>query len=280
MKCHLLAIAALAPVFAQQPEGRYERTLNVSGPVELDLSTDSGGIVVIPGNAGVVRVRGILKAYPFIGFLGDAAERIRKIEANPPIEQTGNRIRVGHVSDRKILRGIAMRLEIEAPVDTRLRAVADSGGVRVEGLKGPVDCRTDSGGIRISRIGSEVRASADSGGIHIRDVEGPVYARADSGGIEATGVGGPIDVQTDSGGIQLQQTKAATVRAHADSGGANLRLVPGVGYDLAVRSSSGRVSTPVLDSGASVSRHEARGKLRGGGPRVDIALDSGTVIVD
>jgi hypothetical protein len=125
-----------------------------------------------------------------------------------------------------------------------------------------------------------VRAEADSGGIRIHGVGGPVFARTDSGGIEAIDVAGPVDVAADSGGLRIVQTKAASVRAHASSGGANLRLAPGQGYDLALSSASGRISTPALDSASGNSPHRVNGKLRGGGPRVDVNVDSGQVVVD
>lgn len=258
-------------------QGEFERSLTVSAPVELDLATDSGGIVVTQGPAGVVKIHAILKAR---NSTGDAEQRIRRIERNPPIELIGNRIRIGVPTHSALLKGISMRLEIEAPAASRLWAQADSGGVRVEGINGPVDCKTDSGGIEVSRIGAEVRATADSGGIRIREVQGSVYARADSGGVEAVGVAGPIDVATDSGGIRIQQTQAAVIRAHADSGGADVRLSPGQGYNLALKTDSGRISTPGLDGGANVSRNQARGKIRGGGPLVDVNVDSGKIVVN
>ena len=55
----LFAFAALA-VSAQ--EGQFDRTLKVNGPVDLTLSTDSGGIVVVAGPAGTVTVHAKLKA--------------------------------------------------------------------------------------------------------------------------------------------------------------------------------------------------------------------------
>jgi hypothetical protein len=207
-------------------------------------------------------VRAVLKAHSRFRSDRDVEDRIRQIESNPPIEQSGNRIQIGRVSNPGLFKGISMRLEIQTPSETKLRAEADSGGIRVEGLRGPVECKTDSGGIRI------------------RDVQGSVFARADSGGIEALGVAGSVDVETDSGGIRIEQTKAAIIRAHADSGGANLQLAPGQGYDLALSSSSGRVSTPALDPGASVSKHQANGKLRGGGPLIDVNVDSGGITVN
>jgi hypothetical protein len=280
MRNVLLAALVAAAAFAQQPEGGFERSLPVSGPVELDVRTDSGGIVVTPSAGSTVRVRAVLK-----GNRGrnkntaDIENRIRAIERNPPVEQTGSRIRVGYVSDRTLLKGISMRLEITTPVETRLRAHADSGGVRVQGISGPAECQTDSGGIEATGIGGGVRAQADSGGIRLRDIRGAVFARADSGGIDAINVAGAVDAQTDSGGIRIEQNTAAPVLARADSGGANVRLAPTAGYNVDVASQSGRITLPEMTLSGAFSRHRAAGKVRGGGPLVDVKVDSGEIVV-
>lgn len=274
------SILATGLVFAQ--EGRFERTLNTSGVVDLELLTDSGGIEVTSAPGNSVRVRGILKAHTGSWFTGGAADvesRIRRIEQNPPIVQTGNTIRVGHL-DKGMLRGISMRLEIVTPQTTKLRARADSGGIRVDGIQGPIDCHTDSGGVRVQNVGSEVRVSTDSGGIHVQRVQGPVYARADSGGIEATEIAGSIDVQTDSGGLRLAQTRADSIRARADSGGAHVRLAPSAGYDIKAASDSGRVSVSDVTVHGVIDRKHTEGKVRGGGPLVDVKVGSGTVTVE
>jgi hypothetical protein len=275
-----LAPALLAgPLPAFQVQGSFDRSLTVSGPVELDLKTDSGGIVVTQGPGGSVHVRAALKAHRGAWVPRDVEERIREIERNPPIEQNGNHIRIGNARTG-LLRGISMRLEIQTPRETKILASADSGGVRIDGIAGPVECSTDSGGVVISRIEREVRAQADSGGIRINDVQSSVYARADSGGIEAVRIAGPIDVATDSGGIRLEQVKAGAIRARADSGGADLKLASAGGYDVAVSSSSGRVSVRDLVVRGTLSKNHLEGKLRGGGPLVDVRVDSGHVAVE
>jgi hypothetical protein len=271
------AIVAVSVYAVEQQDGAFDRTVNVSGPVNLDVTTDSGGIVVTPGPAGSVRIHGILKAQRGFFTAGNVEEHIRELEKNPPIEQSGNTIRVGYVTDRSLLKGVSMRLEITAPPDTQVRARADSGGIRIEGIRGPVDCQTDSGGIRVSNIASEVRAGADSGGIHIREVKGAVYARADSGGIDALDIAGPIDVQTDSGGLHLSQTAPATIRARADSGGATVTLAASGGYDVRANSGSGRIIVPEMTVRGAFSKHRVEGKGRAGGPVVDIAVDSGNI---
>jgi hypothetical protein len=263
--------------YAQRTDGSFERTLSVTGFADLELTTDAGGIYVVPGPPGTIRIRGILKAGDnWFRRRQDVESRIRELEAHPPIVQNGNSIRV-EVRDRSLLRGISMRLEVEAPRDSRLRARADSGGIDVRGIKGPVDCHTDSGGIHASEIDSEVRAAADSGGIHIRSVNGPVYARADSGGIEALEISGSVDAQADSGGIRVSQTAPAPIKTRSDSGGADITLARTGGYDIQAHAGSGGITVPDVTVSGRISQHEVNGKLRGGGALVDVRTDSGPI---
>ncbi len=273
------AILLAAIPASAQIEGSFDRTLRVSGPVELDVTTDSGGISVRPGATGSVHIHAILKGHHGWGS-GDVDRRIHELERNPPVEQIGNRVRVGYVTNRSLLRNISMRFEIETPASTQLRARADSGGIEAEGLHGPVDCRTDSGGIELRQIGSDVRATADSGGVRITGVHGSVYARADSGSIDAYDVAGQIDVKVDSGGVRLSQTRPAPIRAEADSGGVRVKLAPNGGYDLSLATGSGRINVPEMTVRGSYSRHRVEGKVRGGGPPVDILVDSGGIDVE
>jgi len=271
---------AVAGICAARSEGSFDRSVSVSGPVDLDIMTDSGGITVTPGSSGSVHIHAILKAEH--GWFGssDVEQHIRELERNPPIEQNGNQIRIGYVRDRNLLKNISMQLEIETPRESRVRARADSGGIRVAGIQGPADCHTDSGGIEVSALGSDVHAAADSGGIRIRNVKGSAYARVDSGGIEAHDVAGSIDVATDSGGIDISQSSPAPIRAKADSGSVQVRLVSDAGYDVSVRSDSGHISVPEISVHGDMSKNHVEGKVRGGGPMVEVHAESGNVTID
>ncbi len=263
-------------------EGTFERTLTVTGPVRLDVSVHSGVIRVTRGDAGSVRVRGVLRPRSalFMGLFvgGPPRERIRIIESHPPIAQDGNTIGIGDVTDRWLLRGIHLLLEITTPADTEVRALGDAGDVRIEGIDGPVECETDSGEINIESIGSEVRATCDSGGIHIRGVKGSVDARTDSGHIEALEIAGTIDAKTDSGDIRVSQTIVAPVCAQADSGRIRVRLAPSGGYSIRARTDNGRIELPVMTS-QRLAKHELEGDVRGGGSVVDLETDSGDIEV-
>lgn len=261
-------------------QGSFERSLTVSGPVDLDVQTDSGGITITTGASGTVRVHAILKGQQGWFGSGDVASRIRELERNPPVEQTGNRVRIGYVHDRDLLKGVSMRLEIETPADTQVRARADSGGIKLDGVRGPVDCKTDSGGIEIRNVGSETRADADSGSIHLSNIKGAVSAHVDSGGIEAIDVSGSVEAKADSGGIRVVQTSAAPIHASADSGGVHVRLAPGAGYDLSLETESGNISVPEMTIKSGFSKHHVEGKVHNGGPLVSVRVDSGGVTVE
>jgi len=260
-------------------DGSFEKSVAVSGVVDLDVKTDSGGITVRQGAAGSVSIHAILKAERNWFSSGDVEARMRELESHPPVEQMGNRVRVGYAREG-LLKGISMRLEIETPVDTQLRARADSGGIRVESIRGPVDCKTDSGGIEVQDISGNVRAAADSGGIHVKSVNGSPVAHVDSGGIEARGIAGSIDAQTDSGSVRLEQTTPAPISARAESGGVTVTLAHGAGYDISADAESGRVSVPEITVHSVFSSHHIDGKVGGGGPLVKVRVDSGSITID
>src|SRR5690242_8014357 len=92
-----LLIASMAAGFAAQVEGSFDRTLSVSGPVDIDAITDAGGIVVTGSSSGNVHIHGTLKSsrggWDWFDSQ-DVSQKIRQLEQNPPIEQSGNSIRV------------------------------------------------------------------------------------------------------------------------------------------------------------------------------------------
>lgn len=262
-----------------QSEGRFERLFSVNGRVRLEIETDSGTVRVSTGEPGAVRIRGILRANPSIFGLGDPESRVQELAADPPIKQDGNDIRVGHDSGNWLLGSITLLLDVTVPQDSSVHARADSGGIRIEGVRGPVDCRTDSGYVEAVGIGSDVRAKADSGRIEIRQVAGGVEAKVDSGDLVALEIGGRIEARADSGDIQLSQTVAAPLRAKADSGRIRVRLAAGSGYTLRARADTGNIHVPDLTR-SERSKKEVSGDIRGGGPSVDLEADSGDIDVE
>src|SRR5689334_19507747 len=83
--CDVVEIAAQS----QRARGQFERTLTVTGPVDLSVRTGSGSIEIRTGTGDRVQIVGRVSAGFSRGGM-DAAERVRRVEAAPPIAQQGN----------------------------------------------------------------------------------------------------------------------------------------------------------------------------------------------
>jgi hypothetical protein len=314
-----LAVALFAltlPAAAQGPEGAFERTLKVSGAVDLDVGSGSGSIRVEPGAAGSVRVAARIK--PGNSWLagGDVEKRIRQIEQNPPIEQQGNVIRIGRFADDDLSRNISISYEVTAPADTKLTAHAGSGNIVVGAIGGPAIVKSGSGSVTVGRVGGAVVASTGSGSIKVEGAasldastgsgaisaaavagstkassgsgsitvaqagKGDVSVSASSGSIRLTGVDGAAKVNSSSGSITVEGRPAGPWTISASSGGITLTLPPDAAFDLDARSSSGNIESvhPVtMTVTGKVDKRHVEGKVRGGGPLVQVHCSSGDI---
>jgi hypothetical protein len=167
----LVCLQAL-PATAAAREGSFQRTLSVTGPVRMDLTTGSGDVQVHTGNSNQVQVSGHIRATEW--FAENVEERIRRLETNPPIQQSGNDIRIGHIDDPDLRHHISISYEVTVPAETELRVETGSGSQTVEGIRGPLDVRAGSGELKASEIGDRVHAETGSGDIEIDRVKGNV----------------------------------------------------------------------------------------------------------
>jgi DUF4097 and DUF4098 domain-containing protein YvlB len=309
----VLFVAASSDAAAASSEGSFQRTLQVTGPVNLDLNTGSGSVNVRTGSSSEVQVTGRIKATNWFG--GDADERIKRIESNPPIQQNGNDIRIGHVNDTELLHDISISYDLVVPAETQLHSHTGSGSQSVEGIWRQVEIESGSGSLKIYDIGDTVRAETGSGEIAIDRVKGNVRTKAGSGSIHATDIAGGFEGHTGSGHITLEETAAGSVRADTGSGGMELRGVHGsleaqagsgtitaegnptgswkvhsgsgtirlklasdAAFDLNAHTSSGSISVsqPVNVQG-SMGRKELRGNVHGGGVPVEVETGSGNI---
>lgn len=309
----LTLVCVQAMPAAASAEGSFQRTLQVTGAVNLEVTTGSGSVQLRTGSSNQVQVTGRIKATEWFG--GNAEEKVKRLEANPPIQQSGNDIRIGHIDDPELRRNISISYELIVPAETQLRAHSGSGSQSVEGINGSLDIAAGSGGLKISGIGNTVRAETGSGNIDIDRVKGNVRAKTGSGSIHAAGIAGGFEADTGSGHITLEQTAPGAVRAdtgsggmdlhgvhgsldakagsgtiraegsptgawsvHTGSGAVNLRFPSDAAFDLEAHTSSGSISVdhPVTVQG-SMGRKDVRGKVRGGGVPVEVATGSGNI---
>ena len=223
----LLSATAFAAV-----EGSFDRTMKVSGRVDLDVTSGSGNIYVHQGDSGSVIVKGHIRVNEglmswFSGSALSADEKVKRIEQNPPIEQNGNSVRIGRIQDEALRNNISISYDVTVPKDTSVQSHTGSGDERITDVSGPVRANSGSGNVIVSNIGAEVRVEAGSGDLEISNVQGRAYTQTGSGNIKATGIAGGFDARAGSGDITFEQNGSGSVRAETGSGNIRLRNVSG-----------------------------------------------------
>jgi hypothetical protein len=307
-----LAVAmAASPVFAGSSEGHFDRTLNVTGTVDLDVQTCSGDIILRTGDPSKVEIHAKIHGSGW----GDVEQHIQEIENNPPIEQNGNTIRIGHIENRDWKHNISISYELIVPSQTKLRSESGSGDQRADGISGPADMNSGSGSLHVKNIGAEVRVRTGSGDIELETIRGNAHASAGSGTIRAIGIGGGLSASSGSGDVKLEQTAAGDVeistgsgdveikgvkggakvttgsgsitaqgdptgdwRLHSGSGMVTVDFPPQAAFNLVARTSSGNIETTHdISVQGKISPRELQGKVGAGGPLVELSTSSGAI---
>jgi hypothetical protein len=297
-------IAALAfscgQGFAQTATGEFERTVNVTEPVALDVTTGSGSITITRGAGGEVMVRGSIRVRA--GGERSAAEAealARRLETEPPIEVTGSSVRVGHL-DEEDRRNVSISYAIEVPAATSVISRTGSGDQSVAELDGAVDARTGSGAITLTDIEGAVEVSTGSGDIVAERIAGAFDGSTGSGSIDLVQTAsGAVAVATGSGSVTLKGVEnAARARTgsgrvaidgvpggpwdvETGSGSVHLRVPADAAFSLDLRTSSGAVETShAVTMVGSIPRGTLRGDVRGGGSLVHVRTGSGSIRVE
>jgi DUF4097 and DUF4098 domain-containing protein YvlB len=249
----LLAAVCLLPAQAiaqGRIEGSFERTLNVSGTVDLEVSTGSGSIDIRRGSGNRVEIRGRIRAGSgwWRWSSRDAEDVVRYLESNPPIEQSGQTIRIGRIPDRDA-QNVSISYDIVVPAQSNLRAHTGSGSQTIQGIDGRVEARTGSGSMTL------------------RDIRGDLEGGTGSGSIDVSGFRGGLRMNTGSGRIAVQGEQTGRWDLQTGSGSIDLDLPPNAGFELNAHTGSGGndVGFPMTVQGRIGDRHNLNGRVGAGG---------------
>jgi len=286
------------PAFASVV-GTFDRSYQVSGPVDLEVLTRSGDITIRNGAAGTVSIHGKIH----VGnswFGGDHSADAKSIENNPPIRQNGNSIRIDYVN----VNNVSIDYEVTVPENTAVRTHSGSGDQTVEGLKGNIDLEAGSGDMKLARLAGDMHFQTGSGNVRGHDLAGPARVKAGSGDIDieetgqgdveirtgsgnitAKGVNGGFHAEAGSGDIRCQGIPMNLWSVRTGSGNVTLNLPQDAAFDVDLSSNSGSVTTnhPVtttVQGRVQESRKSVVGKVRGGGPTVSVHTGSGNISVE
>ena len=266
----LLALA-LPTASARAAEATFQRDLTVNGKADLTVATGSGSIHLTSGPAGRVHIYGRVHSN-----WGSNDDKVREIAAQPPIEQTGNIVRIG--ASHQNFNNITIDYEIQAPPGSFLSAASGSGGVTDDGVGINAKLSTGSGSIHATGLEGAFSVETGSGSIYADQVgAGDVKAETGSGSVELRNLHGGLRAHTGSGNIKAAGTPAAPWRLETGSGGIEI-WTNGAALTLDAESGSGGIhSDPQIATQGSMDRHHLKGTINGGGPLVRIETGSGTI---
>lgn len=269
-----LAVLLGAATAAHATDATFERTLTVSGKVDLTVTTGSGTIHLKRGPAGSIHVFGRVRP----GW-GASDERVRQIAGHPPVQQTGNIVRIGFQHEN--LRNISIDYEVEAPESAILDAATGSGQILDDGVGQNARLSTGSGSIHATGLPGNFFLETGSGNIFAsQDGTGDVKAETGSGSIELHHIRGMLKAETGSGGIKVDGAPIAAWKLETGSGSVEV-WTNNASFNLDAESGSGGVhcDREVATQGSSEGRHHLTGRVGGGGPVLKIETGSGSIRV-
>jgi DUF4097 and DUF4098 domain-containing protein YvlB len=288
----------LASTFAaaSTPQGHFERTFQVSGPVDLEVQTRSGDVIVRSGAVGSVSIR----AKIYVGdhwLFGDRRTDVTDVEQHPPLRQDGNSIHIDNVTARNI----SVNYEITVPVDTTIRTRSGSGNETIEGTHGNADIQTGSGDVKLAQLTGEIHIQTGSGNVRATEIAGSIRGGAGSGDIQVQEIAsGDIDLHTGSGNVTVrgiqgafraeagsgditaEGTQAGAWEIRTGSGNVHVRLPANAAFDADISTSSGTLDvdapiTMTVQGRVQTTRKQITGKVRGGGPLLTLRTGSGDI---
>jgi DUF4097 and DUF4098 domain-containing protein YvlB len=266
----MVALAAGA-VTSWGAEATFERDLTVNGRVELSVSTGSGSIHVTPGSSGRVHIVGRVRSN-----WGGNDDKVREIADHPPVEQTGNIVRIG--AEHENLHNISIDYEVEAPANAYLTAQTGSGNVDDEGVGTNAKLSTGSGSIHATGLVGGFQVDTGSGNIYAEQTgDGDVRAQTGSGSIELHGLHGALKAETGSGNIKAEGAPVGPWKLTTGSGSVEL-WTGDTGFALDAETGSGDIHSDreMLTQG-TIEKHHLTGKIGGGGPEVRVETGSGNI---
>jgi DUF4097 and DUF4098 domain-containing protein YvlB len=309
----LAAGMAFAPLQTTAADNTFERTFKVSGPVtRIELSNSSGNVEIRGSADGQVHIQGKVSPGGWTLF-GNVEKSAQEVLANPPLEQSGDTIRIGKNSSW--LKNVSIEYKIEVPASTEIDAGVASGGITVNRVKGPVKASSASGyvhvygverdvtvsaasgSIEISGIGGYVSVSSASGDVNISDTKGDVKATAASGSIRIQKPGDRVEASSASGAVEVVGAKN-DVKVHLISGSINvtgnptgnrlwdLKTVSGsveinvpsnASFLLSAESTSGGIRTSIPVIIEEQSKHSLRAHVGDSSGRVEVHTVSGGI---
>src|SRR5229473_2490143 len=229
----LVALLASTAAFASTPQGTFEKTFQVSGPVDLEVLTRSGDITVPAETA--------LRTHS-----GSGNQTIEGIHGNADLQTGSGDMRLASLTGAIHLQTGSGNVRAH-DISGSVRGGAGSGDIEVdERSTGNIDLHTGSGNVTVRGIQGAFRADAGSGDITAEGKQSGAWEiRTGSGNVHVRLPGNSAfdaDISTSSGTIDVDSPIEMTVQGRVQESRKTIHgKVRGGGPLLSVRTGSGDI---------------------------------------
>jgi hypothetical protein len=143
--------------------GSFEKNIAIDGVAIIDVSNQSGTVVVRGGDVDQVTIRARIlvdERYSKTNPL-KVGEIISAIKRSPPVELDGNRVIIETLTKHTHKRYVSISYEILVPREAEINVHSVSGNVRVSGIIGEVNATSDTGKVTVAKL-DEANAARSS----------------------------------------------------------------------------------------------------------------------
>ena len=296
----LLAVAVLTILLGTactHADGGFQKTFTVTATPDVEIDNGTGNITVRTGDVNSVQVTANIEVFALSpDFV------VERIEKNPPLSQSGNRIRIGNKRDYSDpFRQVQIRYTVTVPASTRLVSSLGTGDQDISGIQGNLNVSNGTGNIRLSDCVGDARVDDGTGDIRADRATGTLKLETGTGTIQlinskasraevSTGTGdidldsveGQLQAHTGTGNITVAGLPTSSWRVSTGTGNISFRTTPTATYRIEAHGSIGRVN---LGSGAQSVRneedhHSLFAEVGTGGPRVELTTGTGNIDIN
>ena len=192
--------------------------------------------------------------------------------------RVGGRVKISTQSGRINVRSAGKGAELSSA----------GGDIRIETVTGDLKATTAGGDVKAGAVSGDVRIETVGGDIVVRSAGGSVVARTGGGDVTLKKVRGPVTARTSGGTISCEITSTAAAGGDLTTSGGDVTITLPANYraDLDVKVSGVESDSDAITSQfpeVTVSHRpgaiSGEGRLNGGGPKLTIRSNSGTVTI-
>jgi DUF4097 and DUF4098 domain-containing protein YvlB len=169
-----------------------------------------------------------------------------------------------------------------------IEAKLSSGDVKLEDWTGArAKLKTSYGNVRVAKAVGALEAESSSGEVTVRDYEGALEAHSSYGSVQLEGVFSGLKADSSSGEVSARALKGSRIegdwRLSSSYGNVSLAIPEGLGCELDADTAYGDVAVgfpvEVQPGSRKKGEHAVRGKVNGGGGRIELHCTSGSIKV-